>query len=90
MLAEKVPRYQIETPMLVAAKNGIAEIVDKLLECYPISILDMDSEGKNAVLLAVEHRHTQVYEKLISRKFLDDRAFRNPQTQIKYKNILQD
>ena len=95
MLAEKVPRDQLETPILVAAKNGIAEIVDeiekqllvaakngiaeiveKILEYYPLSILYRDFEGKNAVLLAVEHRHTQVYEKLISRKFLDDRAFR--------------
>ena len=78
MLAENVPRDEIEKLLLVAAKNGIAKIVEKILEYYPLSILYTDFEGKNAVFLAVEHRQTQVYEKLISRKLLDERAFRNP------------
>lgn len=63
---------RIETPILVAAKKGLTEIV----ELYPESILDVDVSGKNAVMLAAEYRQTQLYEKLVSRKLLDERAFR--------------
>ena len=67
---------RIETPILVAAKNGSTEIVEKIVELYPESILDVDVMGKNAVMLAAEYRQTQLYEKLVSRKLLDERAFR--------------
>ena len=72
---DNVPR-RIEAPILVAAKNGITEIVEKIAELYPESILDVDVMGKNAVMLAAEYRQTQLYEKLVSRKLLDERAFR--------------
>ncbi|GLT55153.1 hypothetical protein SLA2020_283000 [Shorea laevis] len=56
---------EIESPILIAAKNGITEIVEKILELFPIAIHDMNSEKKNVVLLAVEHRQPHVYQLLL-------------------------
>lgn len=61
------------TPILVS-DNGITEMVEKILEIYPMAILDADMKRKNPVLLVVEHRHTQLYEKLVIRKPLNERV----------------
>lgn len=53
-----------ETPILIAAKNGITEMVYKILKKYPEAIEDTNSEGKNVVLLAVEHKQRNIYEHL--------------------------
>ncbi|XP_002518096.3 uncharacterized protein LOC8280664 isoform X1 [Ricinus communis] len=65
-----------ETPILVAAKVGITEIVDKILDTYPLAIQDLDSDEKNAVLLAVEHRQTDVYNLLLKRAMVKESVFR--------------
>ncbi|KAJ4826892.1 hypothetical protein Tsubulata_044189, partial [Turnera subulata] len=57
-----------ETPILIAAKNGIKEMVEKIIQRFPVAIHDMNSDGKNVVLLAVENRQPHVYEFLISLK----------------------
>ncbi|PON63720.1 Ankyrin repeat-containing protein [Parasponia andersonii] len=49
------------SPLLVAAKMGVREMVEKILDEYPVAIEDSDQEGKNVVLLAIENRHPQVY-----------------------------
>ncbi|THG16218.1 hypothetical protein TEA_008577 [Camellia sinensis var. sinensis] len=54
-----------ETPILVASKNGITEIVRGILEQFSEAIYDVNSEGKNVMLLAVEHRQPQVYGTLL-------------------------
>ncbi|KAK6940774.1 PGG domain [Dillenia turbinata] len=64
-----------ETPILLAAKNGILEIVDRILKHFPVAIHDKDSEKKNAVLLAVEHRQPQVYQFLLKSKIANETVF---------------
>lgn len=65
-----------ETPILIAAKNGITEIVEKILELFPVAIHDMNSEKKNIVLLAVENRQPHVYQLLLKTTIMKDSVFR--------------
>ncbi|XVF32516.1 hypothetical protein REPUB_Repub17cG0089300 [Reevesia pubescens] len=65
-----------ETPILIAAKSGIAEMVEQILELFPVAIHDMNSEKKNIVLLAVENRQPHVYELLLKKNIMKDSAFR--------------
>ncbi|XP_030946124.1 uncharacterized protein LOC115970671 [Quercus lobata] len=53
-----------ETPILSAAKNGILEMVERILCYFPMAIHDENRDGKNVVLLAAQYRQTQVYELL--------------------------
>ncbi|KAK4354895.1 hypothetical protein RND71_027089 [Anisodus tanguticus] len=57
-----------ETPLLVASKMGIVEMVKRILKKFPIAIQDTDSDEKNILLLAVEHRQTDVYNWFIGEK----------------------
>ncbi|WJZ90727.1 hypothetical protein VitviT2T_009853 [Vitis vinifera] len=66
---------RVETPILLAAKNGITEMVKEILEIYPLAIHDTDLEEKNVVLLAVENRHHHVYELLLKTNILKDTVF---------------
>lgn len=66
-----------DTPILFAAKYGITEIVDKILQLLPIAIHDTDKDKKNIVLLAVENRHPDLYQFLLKLKnFARESAFR--------------
>ncbi|XAR61165.1 hypothetical protein NMG60_11034793 [Bertholletia excelsa] len=65
-----------ETPLLLAAKNGTTEMVKSILDRFPVAIHDMNTENKNAVLLAVEYRQPQVYQLLDERDILMDNIFR--------------
>ncbi|XP_068636205.1 ankyrin repeat-containing protein ITN1-like [Aristolochia californica] len=51
-----------ETPILVAARTGAKEIVEKILDIFPVAIRDASKDGKNIVLLAVEHRQPVVFQ----------------------------
>jgi len=53
-----------ETAILTAARNGIVEIVEKLITKIPSSIYDLNLENKNVLLVAVENRRTIVVEAL--------------------------
>ncbi|KAL6335044.1 hypothetical protein AAG906_026424 [Vitis piasezkii] len=64
------------TPILIAVKNGVKEMVEKILEVNPVAINDKNEEKKNVVLLAVENRQPEVYELLVKRKFRKDSVFR--------------
>ncbi|CAI0448842.1 unnamed protein product [Linum tenue] len=59
-----------------AAKNGITEIVEKILDLYPVAINDMNAGKKNIVLLAVENRQSRVYERLLKRGVIRESVFR--------------
>ncbi|XP_034696401.1 uncharacterized protein LOC117922375 isoform X2 [Vitis riparia] len=72
----KKDKEKKNTPILIAAKNGVKEMVEKILEVNPVSINDKDEEKKNVVLLAVENRQPEVYELLVKRKFRKDSVFR--------------
>ncbi|XP_037495520.1 ankyrin repeat-containing protein ITN1-like [Jatropha curcas] len=79
MAAEKKETSEVavkETAILIAAKNGIEEMVDKILEKFPVAIHDVNSENKNVVLLAVENRQPHVYKLLLKRKVMRDSIFR--------------
>ncbi|XP_041016452.1 uncharacterized protein LOC121259039 isoform X2 [Juglans microcarpa x Juglans regia] len=66
-----------ETPILLAAKNGIVEIVKRILEVCPIAINDVNADSKNIVLLAVEYRQPKVlYELFLRRNNLKETMFR--------------
>ena len=66
----------METPILIAAKNGVTEMVEKILEMFPVAVHDMDANKKNIVLLAVENRQSHLYELLLKRKVLKESLFR--------------
>ncbi|KAF5930426.1 hypothetical protein HYC85_031299 [Camellia sinensis] len=68
-------QHKNETPILVAAKYGIIEIVEKVLEQFPVAIHDTNSDEKNIVLLAIENRQTNVYKFLLERSVLKDSIF---------------
>ncbi|KAI9110516.1 hypothetical protein K1719_018382 [Acacia pycnantha] len=62
----------VDPPLMIAAKNGVIEMVKKILECFPngMNVLDegknimnvLDDEGRNIVLLAAEKRQTKLYQ----------------------------
>ena len=59
-----------ETSILAAARNGITEIVEEILNEYSMSIHDETDEGKNIALLAVENRQPTIYQLLLKRGLL--------------------
>ncbi|BBH10268.1 Ankyrin repeat family protein [Prunus dulcis] len=56
-----------ETPFLIAAKHGVTEMVEKILELFPVAIRDINAERKNVVMVAVENRQLHVYRLLLSK-----------------------
>ncbi|KAI8011709.1 Serine/threonine-protein phosphatase 6 regulatory ankyrin repeat subunit B [Camellia lanceoleosa] len=65
-----------ETPILMAAKNGISELVDRILHDFPVAIHDVNPEGKNLVLLAVENRQPHIIKTLRAKKNFTDSLLR--------------
>ncbi|XP_027165973.1 uncharacterized protein LOC113765935 [Coffea eugenioides] len=57
-----------ETSILLAAKMGISEMVEKILKTFPVAIQDLDANGKNALLLTVENRQIKVFDLLMTMK----------------------
>ncbi|KAL5545589.1 hypothetical protein UlMin_005276 [Ulmus minor] len=56
-----------DTAILVAAKYGICEMVEKIIEYFPVAIYDDDKDRKNVLLVAVEKRHLNIYKLLIKK-----------------------
>nr|XP_010937334.1 uncharacterized protein LOC105056720 [Elaeis guineensis] len=52
------------SPFLMAAMRGIIEMVE-ILDVSPVVALDVDSDGKNIVLLAAEYGQTHVYKHML-------------------------
>ncbi|KAG2694542.1 hypothetical protein I3760_08G150400 [Carya illinoinensis] len=66
-----------ETAILIAARNGIAEMVEKILELLPVAIHDVNAKNKNVVLVAVENRQPHIYQLLLRKNILiRDSVFR--------------
>ncbi|KAL6291931.1 hypothetical protein ACE6H2_000073 [Prunus campanulata] len=59
---------QLMTPILIAAKMGVSEMVEKILKKFPVAIHDVDSENKNVALLAIENRQSHVLKLLLKKK----------------------
>lgn len=70
-----------DSAILLAAKNGIAEIVERILQRFPIAIHDVNQDKKNILLLAVENRRLQVYKILLKRDILKGIVFRKVDNQ---------
>ncbi|RDX77181.1 Ankyrin repeat-containing protein, partial [Mucuna pruriens] len=73
---EKNEKKMLETPILIAAKNGVTEMVEKIMELFPVAVHDIDAKKKNIVLLAVENRQTYLYDFLLKKKNLKESIFR--------------
>lgn len=67
----------LETPILIAARMGVTEMVEKILDAFPVAIQDVDREGKNVMLLAIENRQPHVYSALMKRDFVKESALRH-------------
>ncbi|KAI9110517.1 hypothetical protein K1719_018383 [Acacia pycnantha] len=65
----------IETPLMVATKNGVIEMVEKILELFPSRIKDVNVEGKNIGPLAAEYRQTEVYRCFCKQEWLTASLF---------------
>lgn len=59
--------------MLIAAGNGISEIVQKILEQLPVAIHDVNVENKNVALEAMENRNHIYISTLVTKKYTDQR-----------------
>ncbi|KAL2339092.1 hypothetical protein Fmac_013538 [Flemingia macrophylla] len=70
-------RRMLVSPILIAAKMGVNEMVEKILDTFPVAIHDVDSDNKNVVLLAIENRQPRVYKTLTKRKLVKETAFRH-------------
>ena len=62
------------TPILDAAATGIKEIVETILEEFPLTILDRDNKWRDIVMVAAEHRQSHVYDFLLRNGYLADNA----------------
>ncbi|KAI9078510.1 hypothetical protein K1719_039535 [Acacia pycnantha] len=62
----------IDPPLLIAAKNGVVEMVKMIVEEFQLTvdIRPVNEEGKNIVLLAAENRQTDVYAYLCKPEIL--------------------
>ena len=63
------PKQITETPVLLAAGNGITKMVEQILKEFPLAINDR-SEGKNIVLWAVKNRQPRVLHLLLKHDFV--------------------
>ncbi|KAJ7977342.1 Ankyrin repeat-containing protein family [Quillaja saponaria] len=57
-------------PILEAAKNGVTEMVDRILDQFPVSIHDTTGDNKNILLVAVENRQPRIFEILKKKNLL--------------------
>ncbi|KAK2643951.1 hypothetical protein Ddye_019146 [Dipteronia dyeriana] len=73
---KKLRNHAEKRPLLIAAKMGVVEMVEKILDKFPVAVQDVNSENKNIVLLAVENRQTGIYQLLMNRQILGDSVFR--------------
>ncbi|KAK7332227.1 hypothetical protein VNO80_28976 [Phaseolus coccineus] len=67
---------RMPAPILIAAKMGVREMVEKILDTDPVAIEEVDSENKSAVLLAIENRQPHVFNLLNKRSLIRETALR--------------
>jgi len=67
---------RMAAPILIAAKMGVKEVVEKILDTDPVAIQEVDSENKSAVLLAIENRQPHVFNLLNERRLIRETALR--------------
>lgn len=50
-----------DTPLFIATKTGIVEIVDKILKRYPQAVYHIGKNGQNILHVAIMHRQYKVF-----------------------------
>ncbi|CAJ1941118.1 unnamed protein product [Sphenostylis stenocarpa] len=80
-IEKRVEKKKRVSPILIAAKTGVNEMVEKILDTFPVAIHDVDSDNKNVVLLAIENRQPRVYKLLTKRNLVKESAFRHIDSQ---------
>ncbi|XP_058723861.1 uncharacterized protein LOC131595521 [Vicia villosa] len=73
---EAAEKRRVMSPILIAAKMGVTEMIEKILDMYPVAIHDVDFQNKNVLLLAIENRQPHVYSMLNKRSVIKETAFR--------------
>ncbi|KAK4281207.1 hypothetical protein QN277_012729 [Acacia crassicarpa] len=53
---------ETHTPLLVAAQNGVIEVVHEILSKFPVTVYETTSKDKNILQVAVENRQPSVIE----------------------------
>jgi len=53
-------------PLIDAARNGIIELVEAILDKFPFASYTLDGDGKNIVHIAVEQKDRVLYDYLTS------------------------
>ncbi|KAI8029153.1 Ankyrin repeat-containing protein NPR4 [Camellia lanceoleosa] len=66
-----------DTPILIAAKNGIKELVEKILDLFPEAMYDTSPDGKNVMHIALENRKIEVYKALTDWTLIKDLLHHN-------------
>ncbi|XP_062076671.1 uncharacterized protein LOC133781634 isoform X2 [Humulus lupulus] len=61
-----------DSPILIAARSGIEEMVEAILMKYPVAVHDKTERDKSIVLLAVECRQLKLYNWLLDHKTDDN------------------
>ena len=68
--------------------------MDKILTRFPVAIYDTNTENKNALLLAVQNRHLQVYKLLLKRfprkSVIFQKVDKNGNTALHYAAMYKD
>ncbi|RWR75641.1 protein ACCELERATED CELL DEATH 6-like protein [Cinnamomum micranthum f. kanehirae] len=54
------------SPIFNCCEDGVKEMVEEILNKFPVAIRDEDADKKNVVLLAVENRHPKIYKLLLT------------------------
>ncbi|THG17091.1 hypothetical protein TEA_008169 [Camellia sinensis var. sinensis] len=54
-----------ETPLFLAAKYGIIEIVKEILDTYPQAIEHIDDHGRNILHVAIKYRQIHVFDYVV-------------------------
>ncbi|XP_028068432.1 ankyrin repeat-containing protein At5g02620-like isoform X2 [Camellia sinensis] len=51
-----------ETPLFLATKSGILEIVEEILRMYPQAVEHIDHEGRNILHVAIKYRQIHIFD----------------------------
>ncbi|XP_052183339.1 uncharacterized protein LOC127795599 [Diospyros lotus] len=84
---QTVPTTQIsnpdvaETPLFLAAKSGILEIVKQILKRFPQAIEHIDDEGRNILHVAIKYRQMDVFDFVEEMEFPMKRLVRKIENQ---------
>ncbi|XAR65699.1 hypothetical protein NMG60_11009890 [Bertholletia excelsa] len=58
----------VETPLFLAAKKGIIEIVREILTKHPLAIEHIDAEGQNILHVAIKYRQMHIFDLIVDER----------------------